>query len=61
MYGANWDITETKIQALSLNEKIEDLEKYKKISVDRELKMIELKNKIQSLEEKVRSLERNSP
>ena len=36
-----------------LQEKIADLERFNRISVDRELKMIELKHKIQELEEKL--------
>jgi PAS domain S-box-containing protein len=46
MLGTVVDITERKKAEKELNEKIDELEKYKKLTVDRELKMIELKKEI---------------
>jgi PAS domain S-box-containing protein len=43
------DITESKIFEQNLKEKIEELERYKNVTVDREIKMIELKNEINEL------------
>lgn len=42
-----------------LKEKIETLEKFQRLTVGRELKMIELKNKIKELTEKIKKLESN--
>ena len=47
------DITENRRVQQEINEKIEELEMFNKLAVDRELKMIELKNKIKELEEKL--------
>ena len=47
------DVTERKKAVKELKEKIEELERYKKVTVDRELKMIELKTEIAELEEKL--------
>jgi hypothetical protein len=44
------DITEEKKSKEELKAKIEELEKFKKFTVDRELKMTELKKKIEELE-----------
>jgi len=44
------DITDRKEAEEDLKGKINELEKYKKITVDRELKMVELKNRIKELE-----------
>lgn len=59
--GSGYDITEKKdfeekIQKLNreLMEKVKDLEKFKTVSIDRELKMIELKEKIKSLQEQLK-------
>ncbi|MCK5554557.1 MAG: PAS domain S-box protein, partial [Deltaproteobacteria bacterium] len=43
------DITERKQYEEALKEKLEELEKWYKLTVDRELKMIELKNEIRAL------------
>ncbi len=47
------DITEKKTTEEELKEKNEDLEKFNKFAVGRELKIIELKNKIKELEKKL--------
>jgi PAS domain S-box-containing protein len=47
------DVTERKKAEKELKEKIEELERYKKITVDREMKMIELKTEINKLHEKL--------
>jgi hypothetical protein len=47
------DITERKKAEKELKEKIEELERYKKITVNRELKMIELKTEMNKLHEKL--------
>jgi polyhydroxyalkanoate synthesis regulator phasin len=43
------DITESKIYEQKLKEKIEELEKYKNITVNREIKMVDLKNEVNEL------------
>ncbi len=43
------DITESKIAEQLLRQKIEELEKYKSVTVNREVKMVELKNEINEL------------
>jgi len=43
------DITESKIAEQTLKEKIEELEKYKSVTVNREVKMVDLKNEINEL------------
>jgi PAS domain S-box-containing protein len=43
------DITESKIAEQTLKTKIEELEKYKNITVNREVKMVDLKNEINEL------------
>jgi PAS domain S-box-containing protein len=43
------DITESKIAEQTLKEKIEELEKYKNVTVNREVKMVALKNEINEL------------
>lgn len=48
------NITERKNSEQKLKDKISELENFNKITVDRELKMIELKNKIQELEGKLK-------
>jgi hypothetical protein len=47
------DVTERKKAEKELKEKIEELERYKKVTVDRELKMIELKTEMNKLHEKL--------
>jgi len=47
------DVTENRRVQKEINEKIEELEMFNKLAVDRELKMIELKNKIKELEEQL--------
>jgi len=48
--GIARDITYRKESEKTLKEKIEELERYKKITVDRELKMMDLKKKIKMFE-----------
>jgi len=48
------DTTEEKKSKENLKNKIEELEKFKKLTVDRELKMTELKKKIEELEKTVK-------
>jgi len=48
------DITQIKEADKKLNAKLHDLEVFQKVVIDRELKMIELKNKIAELEAKLR-------
>jgi PAS domain S-box-containing protein len=43
------DITESKIYEQMLKEKIEELEKYKNVTVNREIKMVDLKNEVNEL------------
>jgi butyrate kinase len=43
------DITESKIAEQTLKMKIEELEKYKSVTVNREVKMVDLKNEINEL------------
>ncbi|OGZ18896.1 MAG: hypothetical protein A2Z68_01325 [Candidatus Nealsonbacteria bacterium RBG_13_38_11] len=50
------DITERKKTEEELREKNEELEKFNKFAVGRELKIIELKNKIKELEEKLNKI-----
>lgn len=47
-----------KLRTKELQERIEELEKFHRLTVGRELKMIELKEKIKKLEEKIRELEK---
>jgi len=49
VYTTMEDITETKIVEQTLKEKINELERYKIITVNREMKMMELKNEINEL------------
>jgi PAS domain S-box-containing protein len=49
IYTTMEDITENKLAEQTLKEKIDELERYKIITVDREMKMMELKNKINEL------------
>lgn len=50
------DITERKRYEEALKEKLEELEKWYKLTVDRELKMIELKNEIRALANEINEL-----
>lgn len=56
-YGVNQDITERKQAEEEIKRKIQELERFNKISVDRELKMIELKKKIEELEAQLKEKE----
>jgi len=49
------DITDRKKTEQELKEKNEELEKFKEMTIGRELKLIELKNKVKELEEKLSS------
>jgi PAS domain S-box-containing protein len=49
VYTTMEDITENKIAEQTLKEKINELERYKIITVNREMKMMELKNEINEL------------
>lgn len=51
------DITEWKTAAEELKNRTKMLEKFNKIAVDRELRMVELKKEIRDLKTQVRSLE----
>ncbi|HDM67115.1 MAG TPA: PAS domain S-box protein, partial [Thermoplasmatales archaeon] len=51
------DITDRKQMEKKLKEKIDELERYKKLTVGRELRMIELKQRIKELEEEIRKLQ----
>ena len=53
MIGTNIDITNNKVNANQLNEKMHQLEIFNKASIERESVMIELKNKIAELEKKL--------
>ncbi len=53
------DITERKIYEEALKEKLEELEKWYKLTVDRELKMIELKNEIRALANEINELKQS--
>ncbi len=55
--GVDTDITASRRAEESLKEKIAEMERFTKLAVNRELKMIELKNRIAELEEKVRRLD----
>ena len=52
------DITERKQYEEALKEKLEEMEKWYKLTVDRELKMIELKNEIRALANELNELKR---
>ena len=52
--GSFRDITESKKMQDELKEKIEDLERFSKFAVDRELKMEELEKKVKELEERLK-------
>ena len=54
VYGSCRDLTEQKKAEKILNSKVDELESYKKATIDRELKMMELKEEIKSLKEKQR-------
>jgi predicted nucleic acid-binding Zn-ribbon protein len=51
------DITERKKTEEELKEKNEELEKFNKFAVGRELRIIELKNKVKELEKKLEKIE----
>jgi PAS domain S-box-containing protein len=53
------DITERKQYEEALKEKLQELEKWYKLTVDRELKMIELKNEIKALANEINELKRS--
>ncbi len=53
------DITERKQYEEALKEKLEELEKWYKLTVDRELKMIELKNEIRALANEINELKQS--
>jgi hypothetical protein len=48
------DITDRKRATEALQAKIDELEKFQKLTVGREMKMVELKNRIQELEAKLK-------
>jgi len=54
LMGSFRDITERKIMQDELKEKMQDLERFSKFAVDRELKMEELEKKIKELEERLK-------
>ncbi len=51
------DITERKETVLNLNKKVSELERFQRITVDRELRMKDLKSKIAKLEKKIGKFE----
>jgi PAS domain S-box-containing protein len=53
------DITERKKAEMALNEKVEELEKWYQLTVDREIKMTQLKNRIQELESELTVIRKN--
>jgi PAS domain S-box-containing protein len=53
------DITQRKKTEIVLKEKIDELERFKKLTVDRELKMVELKKKIDELQKADRKYQRD--
>ena len=53
------DVTETKKAERTLREKVRELEKWYKVTVDRELKMTQLKERIRELESKQKLLREN--
>jgi two-component system sporulation sensor kinase A len=53
------DITERKQYEETLKEKLDELEKWYKLTVDRELKMIELKNEIRALANEINELKQS--
>jgi PAS domain S-box-containing protein len=50
------DITERKKAEMALKEKVEELERWYHLTVDREIKMTELKNRIQELESELKEV-----
>ncbi len=52
LLGISEDITEKERIEISLQEKFSELEKINQAMIDREIKMVELKNKIKELEQK---------
>ena len=52
------DTTDRKKAEEKLKEKLDELERYKNVTVDRELRLIELKKKIKKLEEELKAEER---
>jgi len=55
LMGSFRDVTESKEMQDKLKEKMQDLERFSKLSVDRELKMEELEKKVKELEERLQS------
>lgn len=55
--GVVYDITERKKLELTVKKHIDELETFQKVSVDRELKMVELKKRIEELETKLQQYE----
>jgi len=55
LMGSFRDVTESKEVQDKLKEKMQDLERFSKLSVDRELKMEELEKKVKELEERLQS------
>jgi len=53
------DITERKKAEMTLKEKVEELERWYHLTVDREIKMTELKNRIQELESELKKMREN--
>ena len=55
LMGSFRDITESKILQDELKERMQDLERFSKFAVDRELRMEELEKKLKELQEKLKS------
>jgi PAS domain S-box-containing protein len=56
IYTTMEDITGTKNTEITLTEKIKELERYKIVTINRELKMMELKNKINELTDQLQKI-----
>jgi hypothetical protein len=52
--GVDKDITDRKIKEEELGKRTEESERFSKLSVGRELKMVELKKRMKELEEKLK-------
>jgi hypothetical protein len=58
IWGFIRDVSERKKAAYELENKMKQLEKYKNITIGRELRIIELKKQVKELEEKLNKAEK---